>query len=439
MTQTLTARAPRYTSYPPATHFSDDVGPDTVDDWLHQIPEGEHISLYVHVPFCRRLCWFCACRTQGTRSDAPLLPFLKTLEREIDLVAKKLAPGVRLRQIHLGGGTPTLLPAKLLTQLFDMLDARLPRTSDVEISVEIDPTELDDSRLDALVAAGITRASLGVQDFDPRVQAAIGRVQTVEQTRIAVDGLRSRGVKGVNLDLLYGLPKQTAATLDRTFDAVMDLDPDRVALYGYAHVPWASRRQVMIREADLPGPEERLRLARHAAARLQLSCYEAVGFDHFAKPGDTMARAARDRTLRRNFQGYTVDPTRFLVGLGPSAISLLPGGYAQNASRTGDWAARVRAGRMPTVRGHAMSEDDRLRGAVIERLLCDFAIDPDQFDRPAAVRAMTGEISLRWPKETTRDVQGVLRVAKCAQHMVRLLAMTLDRYAVSQDHHSLAV
>ncbi len=433
------ARAPRYTSYPPATQFSDAVGPATMAGWLREVKPGTRISLYVHIPFCRRLCWFCACRTQGTRTEAPLEAYLDTLEAEIALVADLLPADVKVTHLHLGGGTPTLLPPKLLGRLFAMLDARLPRTAGAETSVEVDPTEIDAAKLDVLATAGMTRASLGVQDFEPAVQTAIGRPQSVEQTEAVIKGLRAHGVEGINLDLLYGLPKQTLETLDATLDTVCALAPDRLALYGYAHVPWASRRQVMIREADLPGHDTRLAMSRQADRRLRLSGYRPIGFDHFARPEDAMAQAAQTGTLRRNFQGYTVDPSDTLIGLGASAISRTPRGYAQNAARTADWTARIRSGRFSTTRGHVLTEDDRLRGAVIERLLCDFSIEPAQFDHPDAVRALTAEIAMRWPQATLHGAGGALDLRPEFRYLVRLVAMTIDRYAKSRGAHSLAI
>ncbi|PZX10913.1 oxygen-independent coproporphyrinogen-3 oxidase [Palleronia aestuarii] len=407
--------------------------------WLQEVTPGARISLYVHIPFCRRLCWFCACRTQGTRTDAPLATYLDTLEAEIALVADLLPSDVQVTHLHLGGGTPTLLPPKMLGRLFAMLDARLPRAPGAETSVEIDPTEVDAARLDALAATGMTRASLGVQDFEPSVQNAIGRPQSVEQTEAVISGLRERGIGGINLDLLYGLPNQTLRSLDATLDMVCELAPDRLALYGYAHVPWASRRQVMIRETDLPGPDTRLAMARHADRRLRLSGFRPVGFDHFARPEDVMAVAAETGTLRRNFQGYTIDPSDVLVGLGASAISRTPRGYAQNAARTADWTARVRSGRLSTARGHSLTGDDRLRGDVIERLLCNFSIEPARFDDPDAVRALTAEIALRWPQATLHREGGALELLPEARHLVRLVAMTIDGYADSRGVHSLAI
>lgn len=439
MRRVLAARAPRYTSYPPATQFSAAVGPDQARLWLGRVDPAEPISVYVHIPFCRRLCWFCACRTQGTATDAPLTPYLDVLEQEIALVADALPPGVQVGHLHLGGGTPTFLPPDQMTRLFAMLDAPFPRAPGAEVSVEVDPTEIDAPRLDALAAAGVTRASLGVQDFEPQVQAAIGRPQSFEQTRDAVEGLRARGIAAINLDLLYGLPHQTAATLTRTIEQALSLTPDRLALYGYAHVPWASKRQVMIREEDLPDPATRLELTTMAAAQFMHAGFEPVGIDHFARAADPMAQAARAGTLRRNFQGYTTDTARTLVGLGASSISHLPQGFVQNAARTADWKARVAQGRLAAVRGHALTPGDRLIAAVIERLLCDFTVDPRMFHDPRAVACLVDRAATAWPEAVTVGSDGVLKVPEAARFATRMIALEMDAYATGEMRHSAAV
>ncbi|WP_099828165.1 oxygen-independent coproporphyrinogen III oxidase [Oceaniglobus indicus] len=435
----LSARAPRYTSYPPATQFGPDIGADTALRWLSRIEPGTRISLYAHIPFCRRLCWFCACRTQGTQSEAPLAPYVDALEAEADIIRAALPGAVSVAHLHLGGGTPTFLPPDLLVRLFTLLEARFPRAADAEISVEVDPTEIDGPRLDALAASGVTRASLGVQDFEPAVQAAIGRPQSFEQTKAAVDGLRARDIAAVNLDLLYGLPKQDRASLNRTIDMALSLNPDRLALYGYAHVPWASKRQVMIRADDLPDGAARLELSLLAAERFTAAGYQQIGIDHFARPGDSMAVAARAGTLRRNFQGYTTDAAQTLIGLGASAISRLPGGHAQNASGTADWKARVAKGRPATLRGHAETAEDRVRGAAIERLLCDFRVDPAMSDDPDTVRALTARAAQAWGGAVTLDGDGVLTIRDDARHLARMIAVEFDAYASPEGRHSMAV
>ncbi|WGH78064.1 oxygen-independent coproporphyrinogen III oxidase [Jannaschia ovalis] len=437
------ARTPRYTSYPPAPHFSRAVGPDRMRDWLGAVPEGSDISLYVHIPFCRRLCWFCACRTQGTLTDAPLRPYLDALKTEIATVADAMPP-VRAARLHLGGGTPTILPAPMLRELGAALAERFPLAPGAEVSVELDPTMLDDDRLDALAEMGLNRASIGVQDFAPAVQEAIGRVQTVEQTRAAVDGLRVRSVSRLNLDLLYGLPHQTEASLLRTLEAALALDPDRIAFFGYAHVPWASRRQVMIPADALPSPEARLDLFEAASERLARAGFVALGIDHFAKPDDPLARAASERRLRRNFQGYTDDGAPVLIGLGASAISSLPQGYAQNAPATAAWQAAAGEGRLATLRGHALTASDRLEAAAIEALLCDFAIAPLRIAQRAGVSpsragVLVATLAAAVPDLVRLSGSGELRLIDEAKPLARVVAARIDGYRAEAGRHSLAV
>jgi oxygen-independent coproporphyrinogen III oxidase len=369
------ARVPRYTSYPPANRFTDKVGAPQAASWIARADVSAPLSLYLHVPFCRRLCWFCACRTQGTRTDAPIDRYLAHLRDEIALVADLLPPGARIGRLHLGGGTPTILSPDRIAALASWLRAAFTFAPDAEVSVEIDPCDCDAERLDALVALGLTRVSIGVQDFDVKVQEAIGRRQDVAATRAVVQDARERGVDSVNFDLVYGLPWQDAQSLSATLDTVLDLRPDRLALFGYAHVPWMARRQRVIPEAALPGPEARLALAALARERLLAAGYVAVGIDHFARPEDALAQAAAAGTLRRNFQGYTADDAETLIGLGPSAISSFRQGIAQNASATGDWQDRIAEGGLATARGHVLSPMDRLAGTIIERLMCDGAVD----------------------------------------------------------------
>ena len=368
------ARVPRYTSYPTAPQFGPGVGPAEFTAWIRAIPPGSEISLYLHVPFCRRLCWFCACRTQGTTSDAPVLAYAETLKTEIGLLSRHLPPGVTLSRLHWGGGTPTLLPPALIRDLTQAIFRVAPVAPGGEFSVEIDPDEIDAPRLDALVAAGMNRASIGVQDFDPEIQAAIGREQSFELTARVAGMIRDRGVCSLNADILFGLPHQTASRITASVEQLLTLKPDRVALYGYAHVPWMSRRQQMIPSDSLPTPQERLGLYLTAEALFWRDGYQAIGIDHFAKPGDGLARAARDGRLRRNFQGYTDDAAQVLVGLGASSISRFPQGHAQNAPGTSDHTKAIRAGAFSTHRGHAFSAEDRLRGRIIEALMCDFAV-----------------------------------------------------------------
>ncbi len=406
----LTARVPRYTSYPPADRFNAEVTGAAKARWIETLAPGDAISLYVHVPFCRRLCWFCACRTQGTSSDAPLDRYLDHLEIEIDMTRRLMPEGVRFSALHLGGGTPTLLSPDRMARLTGMVRDAFDLTG-AEVSVEIDPCECDDARLDALVELGLTRASIGVQDFDPLVQAAIGRTQSAEQTREAVEGLRARGIDSVNFDLLYGLPHQSAQRLSRTLETVLEMSPDRIALYGYAHVPWAARRQKMIPEAALPSPEDRLVLADLARACLTGAGYVPVGIDHFAKPEDSLALAAENGTMRRNFQGYTTDAAQTLLALGPSAISQFPQGFVQNAPATEAWQKQITAGRIPASRGIALTEEDRAIATIIERLMCDAVVDLGTLPATLAPRlTAAAEAALALYEGAGEIVEGHLRL-----------------------------
>ena len=254
------AKVPRYTSYPPATKFSNDVDGQVFRDWVQAIPAGTRVSLYLHVPFCRRLCWFCACRTQGVQSDTPVQAYVETLKQEIATLGRLLPAGVEVARLHWGGGAPTLLSAAMMTNLSQALRDAFDFTADSEFSVEIDPNEIDAARIDALAAAGMNRASIGVQDFDPDIQQIIGRLQSYEVTRDAVEALRAAGIHSLNADILFGLPNQSQEKITDSVQMLLSLVPDRVALYGYAHVPWMAKRQAMIPTEALPTPEQRLAL-----------------------------------------------------------------------------------------------------------------------------------------------------------------------------------
>ncbi|SDE37197.1 oxygen-independent coproporphyrinogen III oxidase [Limimaricola pyoseonensis] len=396
-TRLLEARVPRYTSFPPANRFGPEVGPDQMAQWLGATPPGAPVSLYIHVPFCRRLCWFCACRTQGARSDEPIDRYLDHLAIEIGLVRDRLPRDVATTALHLGGGTPTLLSPDRMDRLAAMVEDAFPAHPGREVSVEIDPCECDGARLDKLMEIGLTRASIGVQDFDREVQSAIGRHQSAARTARIVEGLRERGVGGINFDLLYGLPHQTEAKLADTLRQVLEMRPDRIALYGYAHVPWMARRQRLISESTLPDATERLGLSALARDALLANGYVEIGIDHYALAGDSLAQAERSGRLHRNFQGYTTDATERLIGLGPSAISRFPQGYAQNQAATGAWQDRLAGATLATARGHVMSKTDRAIAFIIERIMCEGRVDlrggqddPDMLERtlPLARRAI---------------------------------------------------
>ncbi len=437
------ARVPRYTSYPTSPQFSGDLSGSDFSSWIRQIPENSQISLYVHVPFCRRLCWFCACRTQGTRSEAPVIAYVKSLGQELELLRKSLPKGITLARLHWGGGTPTLMPPAQIRALAQHIFDIAPLAADGEFSVEIDPNEIDEARLDALTEAGMNRASIGVQDFDPGIQAIIGRDQSFEITKATADAIRARGITSLNADILYGLPDQTNHKIAESIQKLLTLGPDRIALYGYAHVPWMARRQQMIPSDTLPRPEERLDLFETARRLLLWDGYDEIGIDHFARPDDSLAKAAKAGTLRRNFQGYTDDTAPVLVGLGASSISRFPQGYAQNAPATAAWKKAIEAGQFSTTRSHVFTPADLWRGRAIEALMCDFRLSRaeliDQYGAdPAILDSLIDTVVVRFGQFVRRGPDG-LEIPHEGRALTRMIAAMFDEYGMAATGHSSAV
>lgn len=413
-------RVPRYTSYPTAPNFLPVPDACTYRDWLRECGGFESISVYLHVPFCRRMCWYCGCHTTVAHREAPLARYVTRLASEIHLVASELCGRRAVAHVHWGGGTPTLLAPGAV----GALDRRLRRSFDIapdaEIGLEVDPRALTAEVASAFVKAGVNRVSIGVQTFDPRVQAAINRVQPIEWTIAAVNLFRELGVKGVNFDLIYGLPRQTAASCLETVRQALAFRPDRFAVFGYAHVPSFKPHQRNIDEAALPTPAERLHQAGAIGEALAAAGYQPIGLDHFALPDDSLARAARAGTLRRNFQGYTTDGCSTLLGFGASAISRLPAGFVQNATRIPDYQRRLAEGRLATVRICPVTAEDARRAAVIEQLMCGY-------------RADIGSLAAEALDELERD--GLVRrhgsaieVPDEARPLVRAVAAAFDAY-----------
>ena len=380
----LATPVPRYTSYPTAAEFHEGVGAADLSAALAGVADDARVSLYVHFPYCREICWYCGCNTGAANRTHRLDAYLQALGREIDLVAAQLAGRGRIGRIAFGGGSPNAMPAEAFIALTQHLQrafgVRGPR-----ISVELDPRGFDHHWAAALAAVGVEQASLGVQTFDPAIQQRIGRVQDASLVSIAVDLLRASGVTSLNFDLMYGLPGQDLETLEETLRETAALGADRVALFGYAHVPQLIPRQRRIDGALLPSTEERFRQAEFGNEWLTGRGYEPVGFDHFAAPADPLAAAARGGRLRRNFQGFTDDDADVLIGLGASAISAFPHLLVQNAKNAGRYRMLALAGRLTAERGVARSREDRARGEIIEELLCQGEADAGAF--ADAVRA----------------------------------------------------
>jgi oxygen-independent coproporphyrinogen-3 oxidase len=441
----LTRSVPRYTSYPTAPHFSAEVGPETYERWLGALRRDAAISLYLHVPFCDELCWFCACRTQGSKKYYPITRYLVQLEREIARVAELTGGAQAVSQMHWGGGSPTVMAPGDIRRLARHVRAHFPGAAQADFAVEIDPRDMTPERVAAFADAGLTRASIGVQDFDEAVQAAIGRHQGWEMTRDVIAALRGIGIGGVNIDLLYGLPRQTEASLARTLEKVIGLAPDRIALFGYAHVPWMAKRQKMIDEASLPGPAERQAQAALASRMLDDAGYTAIGIDHFAKPADSLARARDDGTLKRNFQGYTVDPAQALLGFGASAIGFLPQGYVQNDPVTATYQLRIEQGGLATRRGVALGLDDRIRRDAIDEILCQFRLDLDRLrvrhgDVADTLASIVARLLRTAPPGAIEPWHGGFRISERWRSRTRLIAAEFDAYFQRQPaRHSLAL
>ena len=427
------ARVPRYTSYPTAPHFSAAVDAAVYRTWLGRLPDEAALSLYVHVPFCAQLCWYCGCHTTAVNRPEPVESYADTVLAEIDLVTAAIGRRLAVRHVHWGGGTPTLMPPRRLAEIMDRLRARFAFDASTEIAVEIDPRTATEDVLDGLVAMGCNRASLGVQDFDPKVQESVNRVQSWETTRACADALRARGIRSINVDLMYGLPHQTAEGTVETVGRALDLGPDRVAVFGYAHVPWMKKQQLLLPEDALPGQMERWAQLQVTERVITSRGYRSIGLDHYALPEDDLSAALDAESLHRNFQGYTTDTAPVLVGFGASSIGSLPEGYVQNAAALPEWRDKVRAGEIPTKRGIALSAEDRLRRDVIEQLMCQGRVnlgriaarhgaDPEKLREVAPkLQAMAADGVVDWDGDT-------IAVRPEARPFVRTVAAVFDTY-----------
>lgn len=439
-------RVPRYTSYPPAPRFGPEVDGTSYGGWLAELAPDTTVGLYLHVPFCRQVCWYCACNMKLAAREAPVRAYAALLRREIALVAARLPGRLAVSLIHWGGGTPTSMPLDALAQVMAELRARFEVTPGAEVAFEIDPRTFTAEMAPALAALGANRASLGVQEFDPQVQAAVNRVQPFDVVQATVRRLRAAGICGINFDLMYGLPHQTTATLARTVALAMELAPERIALFGYAHVPWMAKNQRLVPAAALPGPAERFEQAEAAAALLVGHGYRRIGLDHFARPGDALAEAAATGRLTRNFQGYAVDGAATLLGLGTSAISSVRQGYVQNITATGAYGRAVEAGLLPVARGYRLDAEDRLRRAVIERLMCDLEVElcelATAYGRPCHHFAAELERCRPFAAEGLVRIEGTrLTVLEAGRPALRVIAAQFDAHlaAGGTPRHAVAV
>ncbi len=427
---------PRYTSYPTAVEFHEGVtGTDYLDCLASANSLGDApLSMYVHLPFCEERCLFCGCHTIISPRKEVAVPYLGMLGREIALLAERLPERRQFAQLHLGGGTPTYYSPEQLDALIGGLLRHFTPLPGAELAFEADPRVTTSDHLDTLGDLGFNRVSFGVQDLNPDVQEAINRVQTREQTARLVDHARARGYRGINVDLIYGLPRQTPATFEKTVDSVIALGPDRAAVYSFAFVPWVRGGQKKIEEDQLPAADVKVQLFAIARERFLAAGYEPIGMDHFARPDDDLAIARREGKLRRNFQGYAVIPGDDVVGLGISAIGDVRGSYVQNEKKLSTYEEAIAEGRLPVYRGVRRSPDDEIRRAVIHELMCNFRVDAAAIEHTYGVdfaRYFAADLELLEPHE--RD--GMVRVSPAGieatpigELFVRNLAMCFDRY-----------
>jgi oxygen-independent coproporphyrinogen-3 oxidase len=438
-------RLPRYTSYPTAPQFSPAIGPATYAAWLADIPMHSVASLYLHVPFCRSMCWYCGCNTMVAKHDGPIEAYQTALRSEIALVSRRIGRRLAVGHVHFGGGTPTIMAPEEFVELIGLLRESFLLLPTAEIAVEIDPRTLTAPMIAALARCGVNRASLGVQSFDPVVQRAINRLQSFEQTAAATAGLRRAGIGGINFDLIYGLPHQSVASCLDTVRRSVALRPDRFSVFGYAHVPGFKPHQRMIESARLPDSVARYDQACAIADALTQAGYVQIGLDHFALPDDAMAIAFRDGRLRRNFQGYTTDDSELLIGFGASAIGQLPQGYVQNEPQMRAYSEAIASGSLASVKGYALTGDDRLRADIIERIMCDHGVDLDRVCArhgvaADAVLSATPRLQALLSDGVVERSGNALAVPQAARFLLRSVAAAFDAHLdASKQLHSPAV
>jgi len=425
---------PRYTSYPPAVHFGSQYASRIPTQIQENNRTAGDLSLYFHLPFCKSLCWYCGCNNVVTGNQSHSGTYLRYLEKEIDLLAPAIHRGRKVVQLHWGGGTPTFLTPDEIRWLGDLTRRRFPFSDDIEASVEVDPRRLSDAHIQALCDAGFNRVSMGVQDHNPDVQRSINRVQPREQTEAVFHALRNAGFHSISVDLIYGLPLQTVEAFSQTIDQVLALEPDRMAIFSYAHVPWIKPAQKNLEKVGLPSAETKFDLLKLSVEKLAGAGYVCIGMDHFARADNDLAQAQREGTLQRNFQGYSTRAGADVYGIGNSALSQTAGAYWQNEKKLEDYYAALDQGRLPIASGYVLTPDDRLRRQVIMRLMCDFQLDYDVSSRSLGIdfRAYF-EPELDSLRDLENDGlielhRGGFRVTSAGRLLVRVIAMRFDRF-----------
>ena len=425
---------PRYTSYPTADRFHDAFTPSHYVDALASRNVTAPLSLYVHVPFCNTVCYYCACNKVITKNHDHSAKYIRYVSREIGIVGGLIEGSPPVIQLHWGGGTPTFLSHEEMAALMGALRGQFRFAPDAEVSIEVDPRKVDAQTIAFLAELGFNRISVGIQDFDPAVQRAVNRIQSEAETRTVIDAARANGFVSVNADLIYGLPLQTVAGFSATLDKVIEASPDRIALYSYAHVPHMSKTQKQIEISQLPAPDVKLSILSLAIEKLGAAGYGYIGMDHFAKPGDELAIAQRERKLHRNFQGYSTRPDCDLLAFGISAIGKIGPAYAQNVKTLDEYYARLDADTLPVLRGVDLTGDDLIRRDTIQKLMCNFELDFAALSRAHGITfgdMFAPELAALAPMVKDGLVElfdDRLRVTPRGRLLVRTVAMTFDRY-----------
>jgi oxygen-independent coproporphyrinogen III oxidase len=436
-------RGPRYTSYPTALQFNDELTTqDYIDNARASNASSVPLSLYVHIPFCHTLCYYCGCNKIVTRNEERVAKYMRNLYREIELQSELFDRSRVVEQLHFGGGTPTYLDDDQMRDLLAKIGSAftMDESDNRQFSIEVDPRTVSESDIRTLTELGFNRLSLGIQDFDATVQEAVNRMQSAEEVRTLIDASRTAGFRSISFDLIYGLPHQSVDSFDRTLDTVIDMRPDRFAVYNYAHLPQRFKGQRMINSEDIPAPEVKLDILENTISRLTEAGYVYIGMDHFALPDDELVLARRDGTLQRNFQGYSTHRHCDLVSIGVSSISNIGNVYAQNSVTTMEYEARLENDDLPIIKGLAVDDDDLLRAEVIQALMCYDALNFDDFGRQHNVDFRTyfaPEIERLTPLAEDElidvDDEGI-RITPKGRLLLRNIAMTFDRYMGSAEH-----
>ena len=433
---------PRYTSYPPATHFTSEISPEILLEKIRANNEtARDLSLYFHLPFCQTLCWFCGCTTVITADQNKSGDYINYLEREMDLMKPLLHPKRKVVQLHFGGGTPTFSLPDEIRRLGEMIHSRFTFAPDIEAGVEVDPRRLTRDHLIALREVGFNRTSMGVQDNDPVVQKAVHRIQPFEMTKQTVEWMRELGFQSINIDLIYGLPYQTPASFAKTVDEILSLQPDRFAVFNYAHVPWLKPAQKIFKPEAFPSPETKLDILKLTIEKLTAEGYVYIGMDHFARAEDELAVSQRQKTLQRNFQGYSTRGGADIYAFGMSSISQADGFYWQNHKELLPYYAALDAGKLPLNRGYIMTEEDQIRRATIMRLMCDLGLD---------YAAMSKLLGLDFKEHFAAEIESLddmeadgllvktpqgLIVTDLGRLLIRNIAMRFDAYATTRKEN----